>query len=249
MDVPNIVPTNADVNRTHLHETIRTLCDWGWHVFPLAPGKKTPITENGFKDATSDVTTALARFSHGRLNIGIATGPSDLVVADGDGEAGNVWLANAHDTYGIPPTFTVRTRAGGFHYYFKASEGIEIKCSASRIALGIDIRAEGGYVVGPTSWVDADKKGPAGWYRVIDDSPVAPLPEWLLHLLLASQARPTRAPLSVSDVEAAKLLGISRAGLHRFVRQGLIPKPLKLGRRSLYRVADLRACVDRLATP
>ena len=55
--------------------------------------------------------------------------------------------------------------------------------------------------------------------------------------------------LSVSDVQAAKLLGISRAGLHRFVRKGLIPKPFKLGRRSLYRVADLRNCVDRLATP
>ncbi len=189
MDVPNIVPTSADVNRTHLNETIRAMCSWRWDVFPLAPGKKTPITENGFKDATSDVTTALARFNHGRLNIGIATGPSKLVVVDGDGEAGNAWLANAHDTYGIPPTFTVRTRAGGFHYYFKAPEGIKIKCSAGRIAPGIDIRAEGGYVVGPTSWVDADKKGPAGWYRVIDDSPVAPLPEWLFHLLIASQER------------------------------------------------------------
>jgi len=240
---------SADIDLAHLHETIRTMCGWGWHVFPLAPGRKTPVTTNGFKDATSDVTTALTRFSHGRLNIGIATGMSKLVVVDGDGEAGDVWLANAQDTYGIPGTFTVRTRSGGYHYYFKAPEGIEIKCSAGRIAPGIDIRAEGGYVVGPTSRVDADSKGPAGWYRVIDDSPVALLPEWLLHLLLASQARPTRRPLSVSDVEAAKLLGISRAGLHRFVRQGLIPKPFKLGRRSLYRVADLRACVDRLATP
>lgn len=65
----------------------------------------------------------------------------------------------------------------------------------------------------------------------------------------APTERATSTPLSVSDVQAAKLLGISRAGLHRFVRKGLIPKPFKLGRRSLYRVADLRNCVDRLATP
>jgi hypothetical protein len=103
-----------------------------------------------------------------------------------------VWLADAHETYGIPPTFTVRTRAGGFHYYFEAPTGIDIRCSASRIALGIDIRATGGYVVGPSSWVAADEKGPAGWYEVIDESPVAPLPEWLLHLILASQTRTPR---------------------------------------------------------
>ena len=180
---------SADIDLVHLHETIRAMCGWGWHVFPRAPGRKTPVTTNGFKDATSDVTTALSRFSHGRLNIGVATGMSKLVVVDGDGEAGDVWLAKAQDTYGIPPTFTVRTRSGGHHHYLQAPEGIEIKCSASKVAPGIDIRAAGGYVVGPTSWVDADEKGSAGWYTVIDDSPVAPLPEWLLHLLLTSQER------------------------------------------------------------
>ena len=187
---------SAGLNLAHLHKTIRTLCDWGWWVFPLAEGKKTPVTDHGHKDATTDVSTALRLFSNGRLNIGIATGPSRLVVLDGDGEAGNVWLADADETYGIPRTFTVRTRAGGFHYYFQAPAGIEIKCSASKIARGIDVRADGGYVVGPTSWVDADEKGPAGWYKVIDDSPVAPLPEWLLHLILPTQTRAPRNPTS-----------------------------------------------------
>ena len=187
---------SAGLNLAHLHETVRTLCGWGWWVFPLAQGKKTPITPNGHKNAMDDAPTALPLFNHGRLNIGIATGPSRLVVLDGDGEAGNVWIADADETYGIPRTFTVRTRAGGFHYYFQAPGGIEIKCSASKIAPGIDIRATGGYVVGPTSWVDADEKGPAGWYKVIDDSPVAPLPEWLLHLILATQTRAPRNPTS-----------------------------------------------------
>lgn len=179
----------ADLNLAHLQQTIRTLCGWGWHVFPLAPSKKTPITANGFKDATNDVDAALRLFDVGTLNVGIATGPSKLVVLDADGEAGNVWLAEAGENYGLPRTFTVRTRSGGFHIYFQSPEGIEIKCSASRIAPGIDIRANGGYVVGPTSWVAADEKGPAGWYKVVDDSPVAPLPEWLLHLILASQTK------------------------------------------------------------
>jgi hypothetical protein len=84
-------------------------------------------------------------------------------------------------------TFTVRTRSGGLHLYFKAPRDIKIKSSASKIAPGVDIRAEGGYVVGPTSWVDSDRKGEAGFYQVIDNSPVAPLPDWLLTAILAGK--------------------------------------------------------------
>ena len=188
-----------------VHETVRNLCSQGRYVFPLAPGKKTPITASGHKDATNDAPKALQFFNTGSLNIGIATGPSKLVVLDADGQAGNVWLAKAGENHGLPRTFSVLTRSGGFHIYFQSPEGIEIKCSAGRIAPGIDIRANGGYVVGPTSWVDADHKGPAGWYKVIDNSPVAPLPEWLLHLILESQTKPdcksTRSPCSIKRAQ------------------------------------------------
>jgi hypothetical protein len=197
---------SAELDLVYRHETVKTLCGWGWLVFPLAPGKKIPVTPNGHKNATNDVPTVLRLFDNGQLNIGIATGPSKLVVLDVDGESGHIWLTQAVDSYGLTPTFAARTRSGGLHYYFKAPAEIEIKCSASRIAPGIDIRATGGYVVGPTSWVDADEKGPAGWYRIIDDSPVAPLPEWLLRLILATQTRaprnPTSRPCSLKRVQA-----------------------------------------------
>lgn len=185
-----------DVNLVNLHETVRTLCGWGWYVFPLAPKQKTPITSNGNKDATKEVLPAVGLFNSGRLNIGIATGPSKLVVLDVDGDAGKKWLVTVTGISGLPRTFTVRTRSGGFHFYFRAPDEVEVRNSASRIAPGIDIRANGGYVVGPTSWVAADKKGPAGWYKVIDDSPVAQLPEWLLHLILTTQTRAPRNPTS-----------------------------------------------------
>jgi len=189
---------STEINLVHLHETVRTLCSSGWYVFPLAPGKKTPVTPNGHKDATANVSSALRLFNHARLNIGVATGPSNLVVLDVDGESGHVWITDTADSYGLPPTFTVRTRSGGLHFYFEAPAEKEIKCSASRIAPGIDIRATGGYVVGPTSWVATDEKGPAGWYKVIDNSPVAPLPEWLLSLILATQTRPCRTSIPQS---------------------------------------------------
>jgi hypothetical protein len=90
---------SADVKLDHLRETVITLTEWGWHVFPLAPGKKTPITPNGYKDATSDTATALRNFNHGKLNIGIATGPSNLVVLDLDGEKGLIWLTQASERF------------------------------------------------------------------------------------------------------------------------------------------------------
>jgi hypothetical protein len=184
---------SANVNLDHLRQTAVTLTEWGWHVFPLAPGQKTPITPHGYQDATSDTTTALHSFNHGKLNIGIATGPSGLVVLDVDGEQGALWLTDMQITFGLPKTFTVRTRSGGSHLYFSAPPGIAIKSSASKIAPKIDIRAEGGYVVGPTSWVEADHKGKAGWYRVVDHSPVVPLPDWLLTAILAGKQNTTKS--------------------------------------------------------
>jgi hypothetical protein len=184
---------SVDVNLAHLHETIRTLCGRGWWVFPLAPGKKTPITPNGYKDATSNTAAALSQFNYGKLNIGVATGPSRLTVLDVDGVPGLKWLFETRATLSLPKTFTVRTRSGGFHYYFLAPACRLITCSASKIAPGVDIRAEGGHVVGPSSWVAADHKGPAGWYRVTDDSPVAPLPDWLLTAILAGKKNTTKS--------------------------------------------------------
>ena len=48
----------------------------GWPVFPVVPGEKIPVTQHGFKDATTDPARIRAWWSAnpGR-NIGIATGP------------------------------------------------------------------------------------------------------------------------------------------------------------------------------
>jgi len=53
--------------------------------------------------------------------------------------------------------------------------------------------------------------------------------------------------ICVSDAQAAKMLAISRSGLHKFVRAGLLPRPIKLGRRSLYRVSELEQMINQLA--
>src|SRR5262249_22102219 len=48
----------------------------------------------------------------------------------------------------LPETITVKTPRGGRHYYFRYPDnGTEIRNSTSKIAPGIDVRGEGGYVV------------------------------------------------------------------------------------------------------
>ena len=55
--------------------------DLGYSVFPCAPGRKQPLTEHGFLDATTDVATIESWWTtHPSANIAVAT--AGLVVID-----------------------------------------------------------------------------------------------------------------------------------------------------------------------
>ncbi|MFD9499677.1 bifunctional DNA primase/polymerase [Streptomyces sp. NPDC060035] len=56
----------------------------GWHVFPLIPGDKRPAIRNWEERATTDAERIARCWSHAPYNIGVATGPSGLVVVDLD---------------------------------------------------------------------------------------------------------------------------------------------------------------------
>ncbi|MEQ4723144.1 bifunctional DNA primase/polymerase, partial [Nonomuraea sp. B19D2] len=116
----------------------------GWHVFPLVPGGKVP--PRGFTHwedrATADPDTIRAWWERTPYNVGIATGPSRLVVIDldtpkegqsppaewdrpGVAEGADVLAALCGDAGQPLPleTFQVRTRRGGMHLYYTAPEG------------------------------------------------------------------------------------------------------------------------------
>ncbi|MGY4968468.1 bifunctional DNA primase/polymerase [Streptomyces nigrescens] len=198
-----------------------------WMVFPLRPGAKQPALHGeqhcprtgGCSDghakweqrATDNPLQLERAWEHGaEYNVGIATGPSGLVVVDldmpknskSDMPDGMATFQALCERAGqpVPSTYTVRTASGGRHLYFTAPDGVRLGNTAGKLAPLIDTRAWGGYVVAAGS-VTA-----AGWYEVIDMAPVAVLPEWLLGLLQPEAPRkagPLRLP-AVSGSRAAQ---------------------------------------------
>jgi hypothetical protein len=148
----------------------------GWHVFPLVPKRKTPLTRHGLLEASRDVRLVAGLWAEQpRANIGIACEPSGLLVVDVDGDqAVSEWTRLAGSGEGHGRTLTART-GGGFHVYF-AGRG---RSSVGRLGAGIDTRGAGGYVVAPPS-----VHGSGAVYRWLDaEAPVAAVPEWLADAL------------------------------------------------------------------
>lgn len=127
----------------------------GWAVFPLSSNSKVPLPgSHGFKEATRDPDQIRAWWrDNPDRNIGIATGlKSRLLVVDVDvknGAKGRESLATLPD---LPPTLTAGTPSGGLHLYYRSPD-YPIR-SRNGFLPGIDIKAEGGYVVGPGSSID-----------------------------------------------------------------------------------------------
>lgn len=123
---------------------------WDAPVIPLKDDK-TPRTQNGSKDATTD--EAQIRKWWGMwptANIGIATGHNGLFVIDIDGDLGLESYKALASELGQIKTLHVKT-GNGYHLYLRAP--VEIRNAQSQRAgwEGIDIRGAGGYVVAPPS--------------------------------------------------------------------------------------------------
>jgi Bifunctional DNA primase/polymerase, N-terminal len=181
--------------------------DAGWHVFPCAPGSKRPALRENWQDvATTDRDRIRDWWARRPYNIGIACGPSGLVVIDldvaRDGPDGRPALdgpasgadalqrlCRAHGQRYPAGTYTVDTPSGGSHLYFTAPAA-PVRNSAGRLGPLIDIRAHGGYVVGDGSLIDRRRYAARG-----DFLPLAlPLPGWIARLLLEEPALPEITP-------------------------------------------------------
>lgn len=192
----------------------------GWHVFPLRPGSKVPALhgENAcpgagpcasghrkWEDrATTDPDRIRAAWSTAPFNVGIATGPSGLLVVDLDvpkdksnsstdapgGAASFGALCERHGQP-VPTTRTIRTASGGEHLYFTAPAPVRLHNTAGTLAPMVDTRAWGGYVVASGSLIGGER------YETVGPALLRPLPDWLKALLVPPHPvnRPAAAPV------------------------------------------------------
>lgn len=168
----------------------------GWPVFPVKERDKVPVGR-WTEEATTDVPTLTTWLAGTSLNYGIACGPAGLVVVDEDEPDAADELARASGYDHLPATFTVTTGKGR-HFYYRAN-GTPVRNGVRKVP-GIDVRAEGGYVVGPGSTHTTGAR-----YEVVDGREALPLPSWLARALNEGPRAAESSPRARGEVAEPRL--------------------------------------------
>src|SRR5262245_7422482 len=156
----------------------------GYPVHPVNLDK-TPLTKNGFKDATTNEAQITEWWNkHPLAMIGIPTGrKTDLFVIDVDvkhGKDGRAALkALDIDLSQAPQSITP---SGGSHYYLRLG-GRLLRSTTGKLGVGLDTRGEGGFIVVPPSNPNPAKPG-YSWVRDIPLSAAPVVPDKLVSILV-----------------------------------------------------------------
>lgn len=200
----------------------------GWHVFPIVPRRKNPLVADNLAAATTDEAQVREWWTRWpNANIGVACGPSGLVVLDVDtknGKQGGNSLANLLEGDIESPlldTLNAHSWSGGRHYFYKG----QCPSSNSKLAPGLDIKGSGGYVVISPSFVEED--GLAGQYRWADPGegekwPILPFPDLFRPKEISKS--PVRDIVQIPEGSRNAEL-TRRAGLYR--RIGMSPSAIE----------------------
>ncbi|WP_410659485.1 bifunctional DNA primase/polymerase [Amycolatopsis sp. lyj-112] len=192
----------------------------GWHVFPLRPNSKIPAITRWEARATRDEDKICKWWpDKSRSNIGVACGPSGLLVLDLDAAHGPVpprWAAlgveHGRDVVALlaararqpdpVDTFTVATPGLGEHRHFLRPPGAELRGTAGDRGRGlgwrVDTRGAGSVITAPGSVGGVD--GTLVPYTVVRDVPIAVLPDWLVTAL--TPPPPPPRPTTAQDLPA-----------------------------------------------
>jgi hypothetical protein len=168
---------------------------------------------NGLKDATTD-PERIERWwrANPNYNVAIATGTASgiFIIDVDDAEAELRRLEAEHGA--LPPSVEAIT-ARGRHVYLKMPHA-DVHNSAGKLALGIDVRATGGYVLAPPSM---HPSGCRYCWSVDSANTIADPPAWLIQKICTSRnngAPPTRwrelvrgVPEGARDNSVARLAG------------------------------------------
>ncbi len=124
----------------------------GWSVIPVGGNKKPLINWKEFQTRVA-TKEEITQWFHDFPNagIGIVTGKiSNLLVFDIDPRHGGT--ETQFESYN---TVVVKTGGGGKHFYFKLLDNIQ---NTTNLIQGVDVRAEGGYVISPPTLHNSGNK-------------------------------------------------------------------------------------------
>jgi len=166
-------------------EAALSYIDQGFKVFPVKPDKK-PLTTHGLKDATK-TKAGVREFWTRWPDAGIALVTDNLLVLDFDAKNGGLESKSAIEArHGLlPRTRAHRTGGGGEHWIYRNTNGASVRNTVSFAGYpGVDLRANGGYIVVPPSLHESGKR-----YEIIDNSEIAPATDWLIDLATTKRKR------------------------------------------------------------
>jgi len=194
IDGPRVSASLAQDHKEALLAAALIYAERGLPIFPCN-SRKQPYIARGFKSATTNqaqIKDWWGRWPDGLIGLptGAATNICALDIDIKDDVSGYVSIPD----WELLSPVVVRTRSGGAHLYFSHESGV--RNSAGSIAPGIDVRAEGGYVIAPPSHGYEFLKG--------DIAALSHLPPWPKRFLpcltvAVRQSRPTSARFINSD--------------------------------------------------
>jgi P4 family phage/plasmid primase-like protien len=177
-------------------EALEAYLERDWSIIPIGNDKRPAVASwTAFQTAKADEAQINAWWTaNPKANIGVVTGKiSGITVVDIDNgkKDGKV---TPLDTF--PATYTVKTPSGGFHLYYGYDESIKQTANTFPQFPHVDIRNDGGYVVGAhsvTSYLDGGQiKG--GKYEVLVEAEIAPFPTALFAISAnAEKGKPSKA--------------------------------------------------------
>jgi len=188
------------------YRTAKWLLRKGYSVIPVKPNKKPYIPKwtpyQSTKPTKEEILSWWQKWPE--ANVAVITGKvSDMIGIDVD----------TKDAFGrfedyMPDGFETpmcRTPRGGWHYWFKYEEGFR---TCSNVLEGVDIRADGGYLIVPPSENGNGEK--YAWLDGLKPSDVdkQPIPEDNRQILI--QALSSTSIYNAKDVPKDKLVNISQ---------------------------------------
>ena len=182
-------------SRPSIREAALAYANKGWHVLPLVPQAKNPLTKMGLLNASANPDIIEVWWDRWpNANVGLRTGIA-FDVLDIDGEVG--YASMSKEAGPVKHTGPVSHTGRGEHWLF-APTG-----TANRAGLleKIDWRGVNGYIVAPPS-VHPDGHLYAWNAKLGRDKPLPETPQWITDRLVLYQERSAAPEINVKIIEA-----------------------------------------------